>query len=83
MKVDIEFVCRNVVGMKIRNGIYDIPHDSTVRDLVGISAEESGAKLPSDFDNIAVYLVNGKHANAWDSLTDGDKVHVVQSIFGG
>jgi hypothetical protein len=83
MQAEIKYVCKSFLGSDIQSGVYDVPEDAAVCDLVRIGAEESGVQLPADLYDHVIFLVNGKPGVAEDRIADGDTVHMLQRIFGG
>jgi hypothetical protein len=83
MKAEIKYVCKSFLGTDIQSGVYDVPDEAKVCDLIRIGAEESGAELPADLYDHVIFLINGKPGVAEDRIANGDTVHMLQRIFGG
>ena len=82
MQVNVMFVCSEVVG-PLRSGIYEIPEDSALSDLLDISASECPSQCQQTDYDLLVFLRNGRPAQLDSKLYPGDKIHVMLKIFGG
>ena len=82
MNIDLKFICRDLVG-DLRDGMYEVPDVSTVKDLIDSSCREVGRELSDSVKDHLIFLVNSKPAKWETALNDGDKVRVLYKIVGG
>lgn len=80
MKVNIKFICREMVGEK-PSGDYELPEGSSIADaLERLNAQGTFVK---DYLNFMIFMVNSKPAQSDRVLQDGDTLMVLRKIIGG
>ena len=82
MRVEARFVCKEIVG-PLRSGVYEIPEGSEVSDLLAAGQAECRAKSRKNVKDMLIFLKNGKPAQLYTKLAEGDKVHILLKVFGG
>ena len=82
MKVDVKFVCPEIVG-PLRSGAYDVPENITISELLEICSSECFVPPPENIQFNLLILINGKPALPDAKLSDGDQVHVLRKVFAG
>ena len=81
MKINVRFVCREIVGAA-RSGVYTLGEQGSVSELMAYAAVENGSFIP-DYGRFVVYLVNDRPAAEQTALRDGDRVTVLRKAHGG
>ena len=82
MRVEAKFVCAEIVG-PLRSGVYEIPEGSEVSDLLAAGQAECRDKSRKNVKDMLIFLKNGKPAQLYTKLAEGDKVHILLKVLGG
>lgn len=82
MNINVRFSCQDIVG-NLRDGDYDVPKDSTVRQAMEQFFAEDGRELTSEVENNVVFVINFRPAQ-WDTvLHEDDKLRILYRFLGG
>jgi len=82
MKIDVKFSSSELAD-KLRSGVYDVPDNYTVADLMDTASREAGVEISDELKDNLVFLYDNRHA-AWDTeLSGGGKLRVLHKVLGG
>jgi len=82
LRVELKFFCPELVG-PLRGGVYDVPENATISELLEISGSECSYRIPDTSLDYLLFLLNGKSARPDARLSPGDKIYVLRKVFGG
>lgn len=82
MKIELKLHCRELTG-NMEEGTYDIPEGSNPKDLIYAAEQKVGFTVSSNFFPWTFPVINGKTAQWYDVLHEGDLVHILHIVMGG
>jgi hypothetical protein len=82
LNVRVKFVAYELTE-GLLNGEYQIPDNSTVRELLTLCEKQSKATIPSENYKLMLFILNAKPATLDTQITKDGTLYVTRVIVGG
>lgn len=82
LNVRVRFVAYEL-AVGLANGVYQVPENATIRELLAVCEEQNKATIPSESLKLMLFILNGKNAMPDTPITQDSTLHVCRVIIGG